>query len=167
MPWFASLVNRTEETCPPFSRLLTQRDNSSECVCDPGFFMADGSCVPCVAGYYCPGFYADARRAVGSAPYINSAYIDLFGIVCSFHVFWAKISFNGLRNGNNVDIKELSKPQWNFISCLYAILSVSAKTALEAGLVMYVSMYEEWLLLRAAKIEKHAMQDETCWAIKP
>lgn len=76
MPWFASLVNRTEETCPPFSRLLTQRDNSSECVCDPGFFMADGSCVPCVAGYYCPGFYADARRAVGSAPYINSAYID-------------------------------------------------------------------------------------------
>jgi hypothetical protein len=61
MPCFASLVNRTEETCPPFSSLLAQSDNSSECVCNPGFFMADGSCVPCVAGYYCPGFYADAN----------------------------------------------------------------------------------------------------------
>ena len=61
MPCFASLVNRTEEACPPFSSLLAQSDNSSECVCNPGFFMGDGSCVPCVAGYYCPGFYADAN----------------------------------------------------------------------------------------------------------
>ena len=87
MPCFVN-VTITEETCPPFSRLLTQSDNSSECVCDPGFFMADGSCVPCVAGYYCPGFYADARRAVGSAPYINSAYIDYnnnyTGVNCTY-----------------------------------------------------------------------------------
>jgi hypothetical protein len=127
--------------------------------------MADGSCVPCVAGYYCPGFYADARRAVGSAPYINSAYIDLFGIVCSFHVFWAKFSFNEVSNAG--DIEELSKSQWNFISRLYGILSVSAKTALEAGLVMYVNMYEEWELLPAATIMDRPMQNETCWVIKP
>jgi hypothetical protein len=66
MPCFASLVNRTEETCPPFSRLLMQSDNSSECVCDPGFFIADWSCVRCVAGYYCPGFYADDAYTDGS-----------------------------------------------------------------------------------------------------
>jgi hypothetical protein len=63
MPCF---VNETAP-CPPFSNNLRQSDNTSECVCDLGFFMADNSCVPCAAGYYCPGFYADERRAVTDA----------------------------------------------------------------------------------------------------
>lgn len=81
MPCFVNVpINQTEVTCPPFSRLLaqkdTQSDNSTECVCNPGFFMADGSCVPCLPGYYCPGFYADARRAVASAPYIYTNILN-------------------------------------------------------------------------------------------
>ena len=97
--------------------------------------------------------------------WLQYVFFTLFGIVCSFHVFWAKFSFNEVSNAE--DIEELSKSQWNFISRLYGILSVSAKTALEAGLVMYVNMYEEWQLLPAATITPHAMQNETCWAIKP
>jgi hypothetical protein len=97
--------------------------------------------------------------------WLQYVFFTLFGIVCSLHVCWAEFSFNGVSVGQ--DMKELSKPQWNFISRLYGILSVSAKTALEAGLVMYVNMYEEWQLLPAATITPHAMQNETCWAIKP
>ena len=97
--------------------------------------------------------------------WLQYVFFTLFGIVCSFHVFWAKFSFNAVTNGE--DMKELSKHQWNFISRLYGILSVSAKTALEAGLVMYVNMYEEWELLPAATIMDRPMQNETCWVIKP
>jgi hypothetical protein len=101
--------------------------------------------------------------------WLQYLFFTSFGIVCSFHVFWAKFSFNfhDLQKLNTPPMEALIKHQWNLISCLYAILSVSAKTALEAGLVMYVSMYEEWTLLPAATITQHAMQDETCWAIKP
>jgi hypothetical protein len=97
--------------------------------------------------------------------WLQYVFFTLFGIVCSFHVFWAKFSFNEVSNAG--DIEELSKSQWNFISRLYGILSVSAKTALEAGLVMYVNMYEEWELLPAATIMDRPMQNETCWVIKP
>jgi len=101
--------------------------------------------------------------------WLQYIFFTSFGIVCSFHVFWAKFSFNFhyLQQFNTPSETELTKSQWNSISCLYTILSVSAKTALEAGLVMYVNMYKEWTLLPAAQITPHAMQNETCWAIKP
>jgi len=49
--------------CPPFSVSLTQSDNTSECVCHPGFFMQDNTCVLCPSGFYCPGFHADAENS--------------------------------------------------------------------------------------------------------
>ena len=58
MPCF---VNETAP-CPPFSNNLRQSDNTSECVCHPGFFMEDKTCVLCPSGFYCPGFHADARN---------------------------------------------------------------------------------------------------------
>jgi hypothetical protein len=107
--------------------------------------------------------------------WLQYLFFTSFGIVCSFHVFWVKFSFNfhdvNTKRQTPMELsnafERLTKLQWNVISCLYAILSVSAKTALEAGLVMYVNMYEEWTELPAAKITQHAMQNETCFAIKP
>jgi len=100
--------------------------------------------------------------------WLQYVFFTLFGIVCSFHVFWAKFSFNSndLRD-DQTQIEQLTKDQWKSISCLYGILSVSAKTALEAGLVMYVNMYKEWERVEAATITPRPMQNETCWAIKP
>jgi hypothetical protein len=59
MPCF---VNETAP-CPPFSNNLRQSDNTSECVCHPGFFMADQTCTICPSGFYCPGFHDDAQNS--------------------------------------------------------------------------------------------------------
>jgi hypothetical protein len=59
MPCF---VNETAP-CPPFSENLRQSDNTSECVCHPGFFMADQTCMLCPSGFYCPGLHADAQNS--------------------------------------------------------------------------------------------------------
>jgi hypothetical protein len=59
------------------------------------------------------------------------------------------------------------KRDWKRISGLYSILSVTAKTLLEAGLVSYVIMYNEWILLPEANTQKHNLNNTTCWAITP
>jgi len=90
--------------------------------------------------------------------WLQYSFFTLFGIVCSFHVIWAEFS-----DGS----KDTIKRQWKTISILYAILSVSAKTALEAGLVLYVSMYKEWPEVSPATITRQTVQNQTCWRIKP
>jgi len=91
--------------------------------------------------------------------WLQFLFFTAFGMVCSFHVFWANFFSDGSA--------ESRKRQWKIISISYAVLSVSAKTALEAGLVLYVNMYEEWHEVTPAKITQYPMQDQTCWGIKP
>jgi hypothetical protein len=38
---------------------------------------------------------------------------------------------------------------------------------LEAGLVSYVIMYNEWIVLPEANTQKHNVNNTTCWAITP
>lgn len=59
-------VNKTVP-CPPFSDVLRQSDNTFQCVCIPGFFMEDKTCVLCPSGFYCPGVYADAQNTYTDA----------------------------------------------------------------------------------------------------
>jgi hypothetical protein len=101
----------------------------------------------CVQGVTIP----DAVTAIYWLQYI---LFTLFGIVCSAHVLWAKT-----RNFTQ------QKRDWRFVSGMYSILSVSAKTALEVGLVSYVLMYKEWQVLPEANTEKRIVNNQTCWAI--
>jgi hypothetical protein len=101
----------------------------------------------CVQGVTIP----DAVTAIYWLQYI---LFTLFGIVCSAHVLWAKTQ----------NFKK-QKRDWAFVSGMYSILSVSAKTALEVGLVSYVLMYKEWQVLPEANTEKRIVNNQTCWAI--
>ena len=81
-------------------------------------------------------------------------WFTVFGLVCSAHVLWAQT-------------RDISKPErdWTFVSGLYTVLSVTAKTALEAGLVLYVGMYKEWDMIDEAHTQK--LHNQTCWSINP
>jgi hypothetical protein len=82
----------------------------------------------------------------------------LFGLVCTAHVVFVK----------NINVfKPNPKRDWRRISGLYSILSVTAKTLLEAGLVSHVIMYNEWIVLPEANTQKHNVNNTTCWAITP
>jgi hypothetical protein len=83
----------------------------------------------------------------------------LFGFVCTGHVVFVK-NLNVFRPDPDRD--------WRRISGLYTILSVTAKTCLEAGLVSYVIMYDEWILLPEANTQKYYdVHNKICWAINP
>ena len=49
--------------------------------------------------------------------WLQYVFFTVFGIVCSFHVFWAKFSFNSneLRD-DPTQIEQLTKDQWKSIS---------------------------------------------------
>jgi hypothetical protein len=81
-------------------------------------------------------------------------WFTVFGLVCSAHVLWAQT-------------RDILQPEsdWTFVSGLYTVLSVTAKTALEAGLVLYVNMYKEWDLIPEAHTQK--LHNQTCWSINP
>lgn len=89
--------------------------------------------------------------------WLQYIWFTLFGLVCSAHVLWSLT-------------QDIMKPErdWTFVSGLYSILSVTAKTALEAGLVMYVYMYKEWVPLPEANTQiTKDVYNKTCWAIDP
>jgi hypothetical protein len=88
--------------------------------------------------------------------WLQFVLFTLFGLVCTAHVFIAKTE-----NIFNLQPKR----DWKRISGLYTILSVTAKTALEIGLVSYVWMYKEWLLIPEASTHQYPVHDKTCWAI--
>jgi hypothetical protein len=94
--------------------------------------------------------------------WLQFVLFTLFGLVGTAHVFIAKTE----------DILQPTR-DWKRISGLYTILSVTAKTALEIGLVSYVYMYKEWIYIPEAHTQQNhifnptKLTNETCWTIIP
>ena len=88
--------------------------------------------------------------------WLQYCWFTVFGLVCSAQVLWAQT-------------RDITQPErdWKFVSGVYTVLSVTAKTALEAGLVLYVSMYKEWILVSEAHTQTHNVHNQTCWSITP
>jgi hypothetical protein len=90
--------------------------------------------------------------------WLQFVLFTLFGLVCTAHVVFVK----------NINVfKPNPERDWRRISGLYTILSVTAKTLLEVGLVLYITSYNEWSLLTEANTEKLVVNNKTCWAINP
>jgi hypothetical protein len=90
--------------------------------------------------------------------WLQFVLFTLFGLVCTGHVVFVK----------NINVfKRNPERDWKRISGLYTILSVTAKTCLEVGLVLYVQMYKEWRLVPEASTQEYPVHNKTCWAITP
>jgi hypothetical protein len=92
--------------------------------------------------------------------WLQFVLFTLFGLVCTAHVVFVK----------NINVfKPDPKRDWRRISGLYTILSVTAKTLLEVGLVLYITSYNEWTDLtgKEANTEKLVQNNKSCWAINP
>jgi hypothetical protein len=83
----------------------------------------------------------------------------IFGVVCTWQVCMALVG-RGI-----VDTQK----QWRTVSLIYSCLSITAKTALEVGLVSYVIMYKPWIEQKEGHTEKlhvYNTTNTTCWAIQ-
>ena len=92
--------------------------------------------------------------------WLQFVLFTLFGLVCTAHVVFVK----------NINVRKPDpKRDWRRISGLYTILSVTAKTLLEVGLVLYITSYNEWTDLtgKEANTEKLTVNNKSCWAINP
>lgn len=96
----------------------------------------------------------DAVTAIYVLQYV---LFTIFGLVCSWQVLRALL----LKQGAEIDTEK----KWIVVSTRYSILSVTAKTLLEAGLAAYVVMYKEWKLVPNANIYQHDINNHKCLAI--
>jgi hypothetical protein len=59
------------------------------------------------------------------------------------------------------------RASWNFYSQCYAVLSVTAKTMLEVGFLVYVSDYKTWPVAKESNVVQGNMHTgQQCWAVQ-